>query len=65
MSTDPIDRAMVEAITRVAHVMQIQAIAEWVEDEATLQLLKEMGVDFAQGYHLGRPCEVGDKSLAG
>jgi len=55
MSTDPIDRAMVEAITRVAHVMQIQTIAEWVEDETTLQLLKTMGVDYAQGYHLGRP----------
>ena len=63
MSTDPIDRAMVEAITRVAHVMQIQAIAEWVEDEITLQLLKDMGVDFAQGYHLGRPCEVEGKLL--
>ena len=55
MSTDPIDRAMVEAITRVAHVMQIQTIAEWVEDETTLQLLKTMGVDYAQGYHLGQP----------
>ena len=58
MATDPIDRAMVEAITRVAHVMQIKAIAEWVEDETTLQLLQSMGVDFAQGYHLGRPAEV-------
>jgi diguanylate cyclase (GGDEF)-like protein/PAS domain S-box-containing protein len=63
MSTDPIDRAMVEAITRVAHVMQIRAIAEWVEDEPTLQLLKAMGVDFAQGYYLGKPKEVGDSSL--
>ncbi|MBI3187276.1 MAG: EAL domain-containing protein, partial [Gammaproteobacteria bacterium] len=64
MASDPIDRAMVEAITRVAHVMQIQAIAEWVEDETTLQILRDMGVDFAQGYHLGMPREVAEKLLA-
>jgi len=58
MLNDPIDRAMVEAIVRVGHVMGVQVIAEWVENEATLQLLKEMGVDYAQGYHLGRPKEV-------
>ncbi|MDA8225291.1 MAG: EAL domain-containing protein [Betaproteobacteria bacterium] len=58
MVTDPIDRAMVDAITEIGHVMKIKTIAEWVEDEATLALLTDMGVDFAQGYHLGRPAEV-------
>ena len=55
VSVDPIDRAMVEAIIKVGHVMQIKTIAEWVEDEETLQLLKSMGVDFVQGFHLGKP----------
>jgi diguanylate cyclase (GGDEF)-like protein/PAS domain S-box-containing protein len=58
MLDDPIDRVMVEAIVEVGHVMGVQVIAEWVENEATLLLLKGMGVDYAQGYHLGRPKEV-------
>ena len=58
MINDPIDRAMVEAIVRVGHVMNVKIIAEWVENEDTLNLLKEMGVDYVQGYHLGVPKEV-------
>jgi len=59
MINDPIDRAMVDAIVRVAHVMQVEVIAEWVENEDTLNLLKDMGVDYVQGYHLCVPEEVG------
>ena len=58
LSVDLIDRAMVEAITRMAQVMGIQTIAEWVEDEKTLQILTSIGVDFVQGYHLGVPQEI-------
>lgn len=58
MLNDPIDKAMVEAIVRVGHVMQVKVIAEWVENEETLNLLKEMGVDYVQGYYLGEPKEV-------
>lgn len=55
MATDSIDRAMVEAINQIGHTMKIQTIAEWVEDEAALEILKEIGVDYAQGYHIDRP----------
>ena len=58
MVNDPIDRSMVEAITRIAHVMKIKTIAEWVENEATLTMLQEMGVDYAQGYYIGKPSEI-------
>jgi len=58
MINEPIDRAMVDAIVRVGHVMKVQVIAEWVENDETLKLLKEMGVDYLQGYHLGVPKEV-------
>ncbi len=58
MVNDPIDRAMVDAIVRVGHVMKVKVIAEWVENEETLVLLKEMGVDYVQGYHLGVPKEI-------
>lgn len=52
---DKVQRAMVEAISKVAHEMGIKTVAEWVENEETIELLKEMGIDYAQGYALGRP----------
>jgi len=58
MVSDPIDRAMVEAITSLGHVMNIKTIAEWVENQETLDILREIGVDFVQGYHVGRPTVV-------
>lgn len=58
---DVIDRAMVESIQQVGKVMQLDTIAEHVEDELTLLVLKEIGVDFVQGFYLGRPEAVEDK----
>jgi diguanylate cyclase (GGDEF)-like protein/PAS domain S-box-containing protein len=55
MAKNPIDHAMVEAINRVGQVMRIETIAEFVESEETLRRLKIMGVDFAQGYAIGKP----------
>lgn len=55
MAHDPIDAAMVQAISNIGHVMGIQTIAEWVEDEVTLGMLKKIGVDYAQGYLIARP----------
>ena len=55
MSSDPIDRAMVEAIHNIGNVMELKTIAEWVDDANTIQLLEEMGVDYAQGFWLAKP----------
>lgn len=55
MLNDPIDKAIVESINQIGHVMSIKTIAEWVEDEATLLLLDEIGVDFAQGFGIAKP----------
>ncbi len=55
ISRDEIDRAMVVSIQQVGKAMKLQTIAEHVEDEATLAVLKEIGIDYVQGYHLGRP----------
>ncbi len=48
-------RKVVEAIVNLAHGFDLQTVAEGVEDEPTLALLQGLGVDYAQGYHLGRP----------
>ena len=55
MMEDRVKRAMVESINQIGHVMGIQTIAEWVENRQTLEALKELGVDYAQGYWLCRP----------
>ncbi len=55
MAADAIDYAVVEAIFHIGQVMGIKTVAESVENAATLSALMLIGVDFAQGYHLGRP----------
>ena len=55
MVNDSVDFAMVEAINRVGHVMGLQTIAEFVENDAILDKLAELGVDFAQGYAVHKP----------
>ena len=52
---DPIDFAMVRSINEIGHVMGKQTIAEFVENEDILEKLREIGVDYAQGYGIGRP----------
>ena len=53
--SDRVSRSMVEMIHHMAHVMNIETIAEFVEDEATLGVLAEIGVDHAQGYGIHQP----------
>jgi len=55
MVNDRIDRAMVAAIHQVGAVMGIQTIAEYVDSRAAVEALRQIGVDFAQGYWLGQP----------
>ncbi|MFP4634609.1 MAG: EAL domain-containing protein, partial [Nitriliruptoraceae bacterium] len=52
---DPASRNVIEAVVNLAHSFGIRTVAEGVEDEPTLALLAELGVDLAQGFHLGRP----------
>lgn len=55
MVNNPIDHAMVVAINQIGHVMNKKTIAEFVENDAIFTILKRMGVDYAQGYGLGKP----------
>jgi EAL domain-containing protein (putative c-di-GMP-specific phosphodiesterase class I) len=56
--SDPEDRQVVDAIVGVARQFGIETIAEGVEDRATLEALRGMGVDYAQGFLTGRPMEL-------
>ena len=55
IADDPMDLAMVQAINAIGHVMGLKTIAEYVASEAILQRLREIGVDYGQGFHLGPP----------
>ncbi|MGB5438546.1 MAG: EAL domain-containing protein [Gammaproteobacteria bacterium] len=55
MVTDTLDRTMVEAINKIGHSMDIKTIAEFVEDETILAAVREVGIDYAQGYVIGKP----------
>ena len=55
IETDPIDQAMVKSINEIGDVMGMQTIAEFVENEAILKKLREIGVDYAQGYGIAKP----------
>ena len=53
--TDPIDRSIVEACNGISHAAGLVTIAEFVENQETADALKEIGVDFAQGFGIERP----------
>jgi len=55
---DDTDRQVVQAMVGVARDFGIKTIAEGVEDQGTLDLLSEMGIDYAQGFHIGRPAPI-------
>ncbi|WP_027389408.1 putative bifunctional diguanylate cyclase/phosphodiesterase [Chrysiogenes arsenatis] len=55
MHRDPKDHAFVKSIVTLAKELNIETVAEFVEDETTLQLCLALGIDYVQGYHIGRP----------
>lgn len=61
---DAVDRAMVEAIARVAHVMGLQTVAEFVENQDVMDLLAELGIDYAQGYGVHVPEPLDEAAFA-
>jgi EAL domain-containing protein (putative c-di-GMP-specific phosphodiesterase class I) len=58
--TDRVARAMISSIVRMAGDLGVQTVAEAVESDTELQAVRSLGVDYAQGYWMGRP-----QSLAG
>jgi EAL domain-containing protein (putative c-di-GMP-specific phosphodiesterase class I) len=63
MPNSDADQLTVQAIVQIARGLGKTTIAEFVQDDLTAQMLREYGVDMAQGYHLGRPMDV-EEALA-
>ena len=66
MIEDEVDHAMVEAVNRIGHVMGIRTTAEYVENDRILAKLREMGVDYAQGFgiHVPEPLAIQERRAA-
>lgn len=68
IANEPIDQAMVKSIIDIAAAVGKQTIAEYVQDSETLEILRVLGVDYAQGYCIGKPaaslCESSYPSAA-
>jgi diguanylate cyclase (GGDEF)-like protein len=60
MARNDADQLTVKAIVQIARGLGKTTIAEFVQDEATTDLLREYGVDMAQGFHLGHPVDAGE-----
>jgi diguanylate cyclase (GGDEF)-like protein len=60
MAHNDADQLVVKAIVEIARGLGKRTIAEFVEDEDTTKLLREYGVDMAQGFHLGRPIDTAE-----
>lgn len=55
MANDSRDMAFVSSITQLARQLEVKTVAEYVETEEVLALVRATGIDYAQGYHIGRP----------
>ncbi|MBL3599802.1 MAG: EAL domain-containing protein [gamma proteobacterium endosymbiont of Lamellibrachia anaximandri] len=59
IADDPIDRAMVESISEIGHLMGLETIGEYVENDAIRKILTSIGVDYAQGFGIAKPQPLG------
>ena len=65
MTSNDIDRTMVNSITSMAHSLNLTTIAEHVDSQATLEAARECKVDYVQGNFLGEPMLVDNLDLEG
>ena len=58
ITIDESSRVIVKTIVNFASNLGLKTIAEFVEDKDALEMLEKMGVDFVQGYYIGKPSNV-------
>jgi diguanylate cyclase (GGDEF)-like protein/PAS domain S-box-containing protein len=64
IDTNRVDRAMVEAINEIGHLMGIKTVAEFAVSAEVMAVLEEIGVDYVQGFHIARPVALGPVTVA-
>lgn len=64
IESDRVSASMVSAIHQIGKEMGLQTIAEFVENEAIVKKLEQIGVNFAQGYHIGKPGPLMEQLVA-
>jgi diguanylate cyclase (GGDEF)-like protein/PAS domain S-box-containing protein len=60
---DKVDLAMVKSINEIGHIMGKKTVAEFVENQEIFELLKELGIDYAQGFGIAKPIPLDDLEL--
>lgn len=60
LGTNQVSRSLVSAIVEIAKIMNIETVAEYVENETILEVTRELGIDWAQGFHIGKPQRLRD-----
>ena len=60
IAVDKNSRIMVETIIELAHRLNIETIAEYVSSKEILDIIKEIGIDYAQGFYIGKPERIED-----
>ncbi len=63
IANNPGDYAVVKSINEIGHYMGKKTIAEFVENEQVLESLREIGVDYAQGYQIEKPLPLAQLKL--
>lgn len=58
--SDPRERLIVDSVIRLGHALGQEVVAEGIEDGATLEALRTLDCDLAQGYHIGKPVKFGE-----
>jgi len=57
---NPVDYAMVKSMNEISHSLNMETVAEYAENQAILTKLKEIGVDYVQGYGIEKPGLLSD-----
>ncbi|MCH8102598.1 MAG: EAL domain-containing protein, partial [Chloroflexi bacterium] len=58
LATNKRGRELVTGLTQLAHTLGLEVVAEYVQDDETIEFLREIGVEYLQGFHLGEPVPV-------
>lgn len=60
IATDDVGRAMVQSVNQVGQLMSVKTIAEYVENDQIIGILRGMGIDYGQGYGISKPLPLTD-----